>query len=156
MMHEPRQKIHTLLNLSSPTRAETGQRGEILAAEHLRRRGLRIVCVNFKTPIGRNRKGVAVTGEIDIIALDESTLVFIEVKTRSSDDFASPLTAIDLRKQRQIIRTARAYREIFNVRHLEFRYDAVAVVTGKSGEPTIEWVKGFWNEARFTKRRWIE
>src|SRR3954469_5122955 len=79
--------------------AEIGQTGENFAAQFLIRRGLRLVCSNFKVPIGRNIRGASVTGEIDLIALDAGELVFVEVKTRSSDEFASPLSAIDLRKQ---------------------------------------------------------
>lgn len=136
--------------------ARVGQAGEDLAARYLIRRGLRLVCSNFKVPIGRNRRGVAVTGEIDLIALDDEILCFIEVKTRSSDEFASPLAAIDLRKQRQIIRTARIYRKIFNLHTVKFRYDAVSVVLAKEKRPKIEHFKRFWTEDKFRKKNWNE
>ncbi|CAN5542344.1 hypothetical protein BH10ACI1_BH10ACI1_26670 [soil metagenome] len=131
-----------------------GQRGEDLAAQFLIRRGFRIVCSNFKVPIGRNTRGVSVTGEIDLIAFDEDVLCFIEVKTRSSDNFASPLAAVDLRKQRQIIRTAKVYRKVFDLRDIRFRYDAVSVVLEAHKRPQIEIVKNFWNEAKFKKKTW--
>src|SRR5690348_6057611 len=89
-----------------------GERGEQLALEYILKNGYRVVCANFKTPVGRNSRGAVVTGEIDLIAYDESRLCFIEVKTRSSHEFASPLAAVDLRKQRQIVRAARMYRRI--------------------------------------------
>ncbi len=75
--------------------SRTGTRGEKLAAEFIEREGFRIVMANFKVPIGRNSKGVSVTGEIDLVALDGDTLCFIEVKTRRSADFAGPLSAVD-------------------------------------------------------------
>lgn len=131
-----------------------GQFGEELAARYLARNGYRLVLANYKVPVGRNRKGVEVTGEIDLIALDGKTICFIEVKTRSSDFFTSPLTAIDLKKQRQIIRTARIYRKIFAVRDYAYRYDAVAVILGKENKPKIELRRNFWNEAKFRKKYW--
>ncbi len=136
--------------------SEVGRIGEELAAEFLQKNGYRLVLANFKVPIGRNSRGVAVTGEIDLIALDENTLCFIEVKTRSSDQFASPLTAIDLKKQRQIIRTAKVYRKIFGLQTVKFRYDAISVVLEKNTDPKIELVKNFWNERKFRKKFWME
>lgn len=129
-----------------------GDIGERLAAEHLVTNGYRLVLANFKAPIGRNTNEAQVTGEIDLIAFDGDTLCFIEVKTRTSDDFAGPLSAVNIRKQRQIIRAARVYRRIFGVRDVRHRYDAVTIVMGQS--PTVEVVKGFWNEAKFRKRLW--
>lgn len=131
-----------------------GQFGENLAASFLIRRGYRLVSSNFKVPIGRNTRGATVTGEIDLIAFDEDVLCFIEVKTRSNEDFASPLAAIDLRKQRQIIRTAKVYRKIFNITGIKFRYDAVSVILQENKRPKIELFKNFWNESKFKKRSW--
>lgn len=131
-----------------------GERGEKLAVEFLVARGYRIVVANFKVPVGRNSKGVSVTGEIDIIALDGETLCFIEVKTRRSDDFAPIIAAVDLRKQRQITRTARVYRRIFDLWEQKHRYDVVTVLLQKNAEPVIELKQGFWNEGSFQKRRW--
>lgn len=131
-----------------------GQRGEDLAAKFLIRRGFRLVCSNFKVPIGRNSRGVSVTGEIDLIAFDDDVLCFIEVKTRSSDDFVSPLAAVNLRKQRQIIRTAKVYRKVFGLNDIRFRYDAVSVVLREKARPEIEIVKNFWTENKFKKKFW--
>src|SRR6266851_1766966 len=86
-----------------------GERGEALAADFLVRHGYRLVVANFKVPVGRNSKGVQVTGEIDLIALDRDALCFIEVKTRRSDEFTPVITNVNTRKQRQIIRTAKVY-----------------------------------------------
>jgi putative endonuclease len=134
--------------------SELGSRGEVLAADYLVRNGYRLVVANFKVPVGRNSKGVQVTGEIDIIALDGETLVFIEVKTRRSDEFTPVLTNVNLRKQRQITRTAKVYRRIFGIRDVEYRFDVVTVLMPKHAEPTIELTKGFWKESKFRKRTW--
>lgn len=144
------------LGLDSPSSenptAKLGEAGEQLAAGYLVRRGMRIVCSNFKVPIGRNLRGAAVTGEIDIVALDGDVLCFVEVKTRSKADFASPVTAVDRRKQRQIIRTARVYRRIFGVERIRYRYDAVAVVVGE--RPEITHFRNYWDESAFDRKDW--
>jgi putative endonuclease len=131
-----------------------GDRGEALAAEFLVRNGYRLVAGNFKVPVGRNGKGVQVTGEIDLIALDGETLCFIEVKTRRSDEFAPVITNVDLRKQRQIIRTAKVYRKIFGIRDIKYRFDVVTVLMPKHAEPEVELIKGFWTEGKFRKNTW--
>ncbi len=134
--------------------SNVGNFGEKAAANYLRKRGFEIVASNFRIPIGRNRKGVQVTGEIDIIALEGETICFIEVKTRTSDDFASPLAAVDLRKQRQILRTARAYRKTFGLLKSKYRFDVVSVVLNGKKAPKIEFIKNFWDEERFKKKAW--
>ena len=135
-------------------RIELGEMGERLAARHLVDNGYRLVVSNFKVPVGRNSKGVQVTGEIDLIALDVETLCFVEVKTRRSDEFMPIITNVDLRKQRQIIRTAKVYRRVFNVYEMPHRFDVVTVLMPMHSEPTIELAKGFWNESKFQKIRW--
>lgn len=142
---------------SNPINAsEVGRIGEEFAADFLVKNGYRLVLANFKVPIGRNRRGVAVSGEIDLIALDENVLCFIEVKTRSSDEFASPIAAVDIKKQRQITRTARVYRKIFHLQSTKFRYDVISIVLEKKAEPKIELIKNFWNESKFRKKFWMD
>lgn len=136
--------------------SEIGQIGEELAAKFLIKNGYRLILANFKVPIGRNRRGVAVSGEIDLIALNEDVLCFIEVKTRSSADFASPLSAVDIRKQRQITRTARVYRKIFHLQSFNFRYDVVSIILNENSRPQIDLVKNFWNESKFRKKYWLD
>jgi putative endonuclease len=130
-----------------------GDRGEKLAAEFLKNNGYRIVMTNFKVPIGRNSRGVARTGEIDIIALEGETLCFVEVKTRRSEEFVRAITNVDLRKRVQITRTARMYRSIFNVRDTAVRFDVVTVLMPKHAEPSIELQKSFWSESSLRERR---
>jgi len=131
-----------------------GELGEEMAAKYLINHGYTIVAANFKVPIGRNLNDAAVTGEIDLIALDSDVLCFVEVKTRSSADFAEPTAAVNLRKQRQIIRTARVYRNIFRIREMEYRFDVVSVVLKNHKPSKIELHKAFWNESKFRKKVW--
>lgn len=133
-----------------------GKTGEEIAALFLKKKGFELVLRNFKVPIGRNRRGVQISGEIDIIALEKDVLCFIEVKTRSSDEFSTPLSAVDLRKQRQITRTARVYRKIFDLHKIRFRYDVVAIVLNGKKAPKIEIFRSFWTDEKFKKRIWAD
>lgn len=110
------------------SKSELGRRGEGLAAAYLQQLGYRLVAANFSVPVGQNRRGAQVNAEIDLIAYDEETLCFVEVKTRSSDWFAAPSASVDLRKQRQITRGARAYRRIFGLTDASYRYDVVSII----------------------------
>src|SRR5262249_37581133 len=104
-----REKGHEPKIVARP-HSDLGRYGEEMAVEHLRQNGYRIVAANFSLPIGRNLRDVIVNAEIDVIGYDGRTLCFIEVKTRSSDEFALPQANVDLRKRRQISRAALAYR----------------------------------------------
>ncbi len=134
---------------------ELGRRGEELAAAFLQQEGYRLVASNFTLPVGRNRAGAIVNVEIDLIAYDAATLCFIEVKTRASDWFALPSANVDLRKQRQIIRAARAYRRLFGLSDQLFRYDVVSIVMSPVDEtnkgPQVNILRNFWSEERFRK-----
>ncbi len=140
----------------APETRRIGEAGEKLAARFLLKNGYRLVAANFKVPVGRNHVGATVTGEIDLIAFDEETLCFVEVKTRSSDEYAAPVAAVDVRKQRQITRTARMYRKIFRLGAIKYRYDVISIVMKKEVKPKIEIFKDFWNEAKFRKKFWTD
>jgi putative endonuclease len=149
--------ILTLINADLPSLRPTellGQEGEALAANYLIQNGYRIVLTNFKVPVGRNSQGAQITGEIDVIALEDETLCFVEVKTRRSAEFTPVITAVDLRKQRQITRTARIYRRIFRVFEMPYRFDVVTVLMPNDREPELELSRGFWDESKFRKRSW--
>lgn len=108
----------------------TRQKGtdqEKRAAEYLEMHGMQILERNF-----RNRQG-----EIDIIGLHGDYLVFAEVKYRKSKNKGSALEAVDLRKQRQICKTADYYRYLHKLgRNTMVRYDVVAI----QGEE-IQWIQ---------------
>ena len=139
-----------------------GGRGEALAAEFLETNGYRLVASNFTLPVGRNLRGAIVNAEIDLVAYEGATLCFIEVKTRRSDWFAAPESNVDLRKQRQISRAARAYRRMLGLRGEPYRYDVVSVILppveedGVEPQPRIELLRNFWVDAKFRKHRWSD
>lgn len=139
---------------------ELGRRGEALAAEHLLSRGYKLVASNFKLAVGRNRRGAVVQAEIDLVAYDGPVVCFVEVKTRASDRFAAPEANVDLRKQRQVTRAARAYRRALGLAGQPYRYDVVSVILhppedgGDAHAPRLELFRGFWTEDKFRKRRW--
>ena len=140
-----------------PQHFELGERGEALAVEHLRACAYQIVAANFSLPIGRNTRDAIVNAEIDIVAYDEATLCFIEVKTRASDDFAPPQANVDLRKRRQIARAGRGYRRMLGLIDAPYRYDVITVVAKPDeSQPRIELLKGFWTDAQLRKRNWHE
>lgn len=149
-----------LIKLKKPTakHLELGQLGEKLAAEYLKQSGYRLVATNFTTPIGYSLSGRQITGEIDLVAYDESsrpfTLAFVEVKTRSSSEFAAPQAAVDRRKQRQIIKTARIYRRLLRLTDEPFRYDVVSILLNPATAPQIELLRGYFSEATYAQSRW--
>jgi putative endonuclease len=97
----------------------TGRRGEDLAHRYLQSLGFRVVGRNWRARSGP---------EIDVIAWDGPALVFIEVKSRRSDEFGSPDRAIDGEKKEQIIRAAREYVRRSGADWSQVRFDLVNVV----------------------------
>ena len=123
---------------------ELGKLGEQYAAAYLEQIGYRLVAANFTLPVGRNLRGAVVNAELDLIAYDQSTLCFIEVKTRASDWFAPPQANIDLRKRRQIARAARAYRELFELDDHPHRFDVVTVVLAPPEPPRVDLLRNYF------------
>jgi putative endonuclease len=152
----------SLINTSTSTAAhlELGRRGEELAAACLQKHGYRIVAANFALPVGRNRLGILINVEIDLVAYDGETLCFIEVKSRASDWFAPPEANVDRRKQRQISRAARAYRRTFDLAGAPYRYDVVTVILPAEEERAASWeiqlLRNYWTEDQLKKRMWSE
>jgi len=99
------------------TRGAIGRYGEEMAIEHLKRQRYRILERNYRKPFG----------EVDIIASDKETVVFIEVKTRQSTRFGTPFEAVDIRKQRQISRVAQEYLQTHGTTDVSARFDVIAV-----------------------------
>lgn len=143
---------------SKPERAahfELGERGERAALEYLKEHeGYEIVATNFLVPLGRGLRNQKLTGEIDIIAYDGDTLVFIEVKTRTSDEFVAVERAVDLRKRRQIARAAHRYRHLMKVTCEPHRYDVVTVVPIKDGN-RIGLLRGYFDDRVFRRSRYF-
>ncbi len=101
----------------------TGRRGEDIAHRYLQRMGMVVVARNHFTPGG--------SGEVDLVAWDRDTLVFVEVKCRDVADFGPPERAIDGEKQRKIILAARDYARRANTPWESVRFDTVSIVLRK-------------------------
>lgn len=96
---------------------ELGKRGEDIAADYLTHRGYSIITRNYRRRFG----------EVDIVARKDSTIVFVEVKTRRSTAFGTGFEAVDVRKQRQLTRIAQDYLSRHNLFNVNARFDVVAV-----------------------------
>ncbi len=103
-----------------------------MAARFLRRQGFKILYRNF-----RGRQG----GEIDLVCREGDTLVFVEVKTRTREDFGRPLDAVNRQKQRRISRGGLAWLRLLGDPEILFRFDVVEVVIAEDGAPRIELVR---------------
>ena len=119
------------------SRIALGEIGEDLACRELERRGYAIVARRYR------RRG----GEIDIIARDGDTLVFVEVKTRAYDD-PTPEEQVNSIKQHQITKAAKAYLNRYGSSQPPARFDVVAVVWPADREPIIRHVQSAF-EATF-------
>jgi len=97
-------------------------KGEELAAKFLKEKGYKIIDRNF-------RKGY---GEIDIIAVHKNVLVFVEVKTRTSNVYGSPLEAISYFKLKSLLRTAEFYKVLNPKLPDLLRIDAISVLLDNS------------------------
>ena len=95
-----------------------GGAGETSARAYLERKGMRVLETNYRRP----------TGEIDIIARQKKTLVFVEVKRRSSLRYGRPCEAVNRDKQRHILRTAQLYLQEKDLVDAPVRFDVIEVL----------------------------
>lgn len=115
------------------TKAETGRRGEDLAAALLEGKGYRVLDRNYRWQ----------REEVDIVAFqpapanDGGTIVFVEVKARRGTGFGRPEAAVDAAKQQAVMRVAEAYLHERRLMPSPTRFDVVAVLFGQ-GEPEVE------------------
>jgi len=107
-----------------------GQKAEAMAARFLKRRGYKIIARNHRTR----------SGEIDIIAREGETLVFVEVKARTSLRYGSAKAAVTPHKQRQVARVALGYLKMTDQSHVKARFDVVTV-TRRDGRHTIDLIR---------------
>jgi putative endonuclease len=117
-------------------RKKTGEIGEAIAVDFLKKKGYKIIQRNYSCKLG----------EVDIIARDGSVLSFIEVKARRSDRFGGPKRALTPRKQRKISMVAVDYLKRTNQMDTEARFDVVAIRL-LPGEPDIEVIKNAFDLA---------
>ena len=125
-----------------PCTADTGAWGEARAAALLKAEGFRVLGRNVRP----NRRD-----EIDIIARQGDTLVFVEVKTRRREDFGRPASAVDSRKRRALNRAATAYlRKAGIPGGLFYRFDIIEVL-GLPGDPAPPTIRHIENAFPFKK-----
>jgi putative endonuclease len=110
----------------APPRDALGQRGENMAARYLRNQGYKIIERNFRCEVG----------EVDIIAREGKTLVFVEVKTRAYDD-PTPEDQVNEVKRHQLTKAARFYLSRYGTPQPPARFDVVAIVWPTGREPQI-------------------
>jgi putative endonuclease len=101
-----------------PEHLRRGELGERAAKNYLRRQGLKFLTANFRSA----------RGEIDLIFRDDDCLVFVEVKTRSSEDWTRPAAAVNARKRRLLSQTALDYLRRLNNPAVKIRFDIVEVL----------------------------
>ena len=95
-----------------------GELGEQAARKYLRRNGLKFLTANFRSQ----------RGEIDLVFREKECLVFVEVKTRSSEDWERPAAAVDAERRRRLTRAALDYLRLLRYPQVKVRFDIVEVL----------------------------
>jgi putative endonuclease len=108
-----------------------GRIGEDMAHRYLQAYGCVVVARNYRPLSG--------AGEIDLVVWDGPTLAFVEVKTRATEEFGSPESAVDAEKRRRIDRAARDYVRRREIPWRDTRFDIVSIVLDPA--PRIEWLR---------------
>ena len=108
-----------------------GRIGEDLAHRFLRAHGCTVVARNYRTLSG--------SGEIDLVVWDGGKLVFVEVKTRASEEFGPPESAVDAEKRERVERAARDYARRAEIAWRDTRFDIVSIVL--DDPPRIVWLR---------------
>ena len=113
--------------IRTPNKIKLGRKGEKIAQKYLKKIGYKIIQKNYSTK----------KGEIDLIMRQDDTVVFIEVKTRQTDDSAPGELAVNFHKQKHITATARLFIQKYNLYDFPCRFDVVAVTLPPTGKPEI-------------------
>lgn len=114
--------------VTSDGRQQLGAEGEAAARSAVRQRGYVILAERYRTRLG----------EIDLIARDRDTIVFIEVKTRRDVAYGGGAAAVTARKQRRLVRVAEMFLAQARFTHVPCRFDVVAVDWPAGGQPRAE------------------
>ena len=113
------QKIKTIFaGKVLPEHLRRGALGENAAKKYLQQRGLKFLCANFRSE----------RGEIDLIFREKECLVFVEVKTRSSEDWTRPAAAVNARKRNLLSQCALDYLRLLKNPEVKIRFDIVEVL----------------------------
>jgi len=135
-----RRKLNAVLRPSAPSAAthkahspaqKTGRKSEEKASQYLQDRGLTILGQNLSNK----------TGEIDLVAADNDTLVFVEVRHRHSSQYGGAAASVNRNKQARLIKTAQYFlpvltRRFFHGRTPACRFDVISVESGR-----LSWIK---------------
>ena len=125
---------------SSPPEHVLGARGEKLAARFLRGNGYKVLYHNFKP-----RQG----GQIDLVCRDDDTLVFVEVKSRSSEELRRPVDDLLSDQKRRISRGALSWLRMLDNPDIPFRFDVVEVIAPEGGaKPRLELIQNAFQLAK--------
>jgi len=121
-----------------PSHLALGQQGERIAAKYLTKNGYRVLYKNF-----RSKRG----GEIDLVCRDRraAALVFVEVKTRTTDAFGPPHYAVTLKQQDRIIRGAKEWLRMLSDPRISYRFDVVEVLM--KPVPVVTLIRGAFQVA---------
>lgn len=114
--------------IKTTEKISVGQQGETLACQYLTRQGYRIIVRNYRTKLG----------EIDIVAEERGTLVFVEVKTRRGHQCGHPFEAVTPAKCRQISKVALQYLAQTGREGQAARFDVVAISFSGEAAPVVE------------------
>ncbi len=101
-----------------PLHLRYGELGERAAKRQLQRQGLKFLTANFRTE----------RGEIDLVMRDKDCLVFVEVKTRSSEEWMRPAAAVDAERRRRLTHAALDYLRLLKNPKVKVRFDIVEVL----------------------------
>jgi putative endonuclease len=114
-----RQRLQSLFHLKQdPVHLQRGALGEQAAKRRLQEQGLKFLTGNFRSD----------RGEIDLIFRDRDCLVFVEVKTRSSEDWTRPAAAVNARKRKRLSQCALDYLRRLKHPEVKIRFDIVEVL----------------------------
>jgi putative endonuclease len=101
-----------------PEHLRRGELGERAAKLYLQKQGLKFLAANFRSE----------RGEIDLVFRDQDCLMFVEVKTRSSEDWARPAAAVDAQRRRRLSQAALDYLRLLKNPPVKIRFDIVEVL----------------------------
>jgi putative endonuclease len=110
---------------------QTGDWGETIAEEYLKNFGFQVISRNLRTPYG----------EIDLVVTDNIQIIFVEVKTRTSNKYGFPEEAVTSQKKQHMLQAAQNYIDSNPESENSWRIDVVAILKENGKPPQIEWFK---------------
>jgi putative endonuclease len=127
----------------TPEHLVRGTLGENAAKDFLQRKGMKFLTANF----------AATRGEIDLVFRDGDCLVFVEVKTRSSEAWTRPSKAVDLRKKKALARTAADYLRLLENPQVRYRFDVIEVLLENGSVREVRHIENSFNTQGIWKPR---